>query len=302
MGIEERDKYTGYMTTGHDWNGIKELNTKVPKTVWIFLIISFVFSVICWILWPAWPLGRTYTKGVLETDQQKRVDQVVERAIDDRTIWTDRITKLDYAAIQSDQRLMHIVKQNGTRLFLDNCAACHGEEAEGGPGFPSLKDTAWLWGGTAEAISETIRVGINSEHEESRTSEMLAFGRDQILSRAQILEVADYVQSLSSTSATKGRQGLVGLPGKAVFIENCAACHGEKARGNIEFGAPDLTDDFWIYGGNRDAIFKTIWHGHKGHMPSWQGRLSEVDRKILTLYLLEISGMTANDRTNDSGG
>lgn len=289
MEIEERDKYTGHMTTGHDWNGIKELNTGVPNAVWIFLFISFVFSVICWILWPAWPLGDTYTKGILDTDQQKRVDQVVERAIDERVIWTNRITGLDYGKIQSDPRLMQIVRKSGGRLFLDNCAACHGEKGEGGPGFPALKDYAWLWGGTPEAIADTIRFGINSEHEDSRSSEMLAFGRDQILTRGEILKITDYVQSLSQAFPDQDGKKDDIASGKALFLENCSACHGEDAKGDIEMGAPDLTDSHWIYGGSRETIFKSVWNGRKGHMPGWQGRISEVDQKILTLYLLDIS-------------
>ncbi|MZR22782.1 cytochrome-c oxidase, cbb3-type subunit III [Sneathiella chungangensis] len=299
MGIEERDRYTGHMTTGHDWNGIKELNTKVPKAVWIFLFISFVFSVICWILWPAWPLGETYTRGILGTDQQKRVDQVVERAIEDRAIWTGRIMDMDYGEILSDQSLMQIARENGGRLFLDNCAACHGKKAEGGPGFPALKDTAWLWGGTPEIISESIRVGINSGHEDSRASEMLAFGRDQLLPRDEILTVIDYVQSLSPVSADQEPKQDRNAAGKALFLENCASCHGENAKGDVETGAPDLTDDFWIYGGTRAAIFATVWNGRKGHMPAWQGRLSDVDRKILTLFLLDLSGMDVDGRSNN---
>jgi cytochrome c oxidase cbb3-type subunit 3 len=298
MGVEERDKYTGHMTTGHDWNGIKELNTKVPKAVWIFLFLSFVFSVICWILWPAWPLGVTYTKGVLGTDQKKRVEQVVERAIVDRTNWTNKIAALDYSEIQEDQSLIHIVRENGGRLFLDNCAACHGEKAEGGPGFPALRDTAWLWGSTPEAIFETIRVGVNSEHEESRISEMLAFGRDQMLSRNEIIEVIDYVQTLSSVSDQQASSEAAVKSGKAIFLENCASCHGENAKGIIDTGAPDLTDNYWIYGGSREAIFRSVWNGHKGHMPSWQKRLSIVDRKILTLYLLDLAGNGSDEKAN----
>ena len=293
MAMNERDKYTGHMTTGHDWNGIKELNTKVPKPVWFFLVVTFLFSVIYWLLFPAWPLGVTYTKGLLGTDQHQRVDRLVEKAIIDRSVWTDRILELDYADIQNDPALMQIVSDNGGRLFRDNCSVCHGNMGKGGPGFPALTGTSWLWGGTPDAIFETIRVGVNSDHEESRLSEMMAFGRDQMLSRDEILAVTDYVLSLSDGTARAAAVSEDPTSGATIFMDNCASCHGENAKGNIDVGAPDLTDNYWIYGGGRDGVFNTVWNGHKGYMPAWQGRLPTVDRKILTLYLMDLANIKA---------
>lgn len=302
MGVEERDKYTGHMTTGHEWNGIKELNTRVPRVIWITLSLAFVFAVICWILYPAWPLGVTYTKGLLETNQHIRVDKDVERAIDSRAVWTDKIISLDYGQIQDDPNLMKIVRETGQTLFLDNCAACHGRTANGGPGFPSLRDKAWLWGGTPEAISETIRVGINASNDDTRMSQMLAFGHDQMLTRNQIDDVINYVLSLNKSAAQHDVGEASIASGKTVFLENCASCHGENAEGSIEVGAPNLTDDHWIYGGTRQAIFTTVWKGRMGQMPSWQGRLSAVDQKILTLYLLDLGTTDAEkSKSGDSG-
>ena len=176
MALDERDPHTGYMTTGHEWNGIKELNTPVPRVVYFFLIVTALFSVIYWVLMPAWPLGLTYTKGLLGIDQRTTVTESLKRAASEREAWTRRIGTESYQAIQNDPKLMTIVRQTGRTLYGDNCAACHGFDAKGGKGFPNLTTASWLWGGNPETIAETIRVGINSAHPNTRSGQMLAFG------------------------------------------------------------------------------------------------------------------------------
>jgi cytochrome c oxidase cbb3-type subunit 3 len=288
MAVEkqERDGYTGYLTTGHEWNGITELNTPVPRVVYFFLTIAFLFSVGYWILMPAWPLGVTYTKGLLGINQRKIVAASLEQAAIDRSVWTKRIETESFAAIQSDPKLMDIVRETGHTLFGNNCAACHGRDAKGGPGFPDLTTSSWLWGGNPEQIFNTIRVGINSAHPDTHVSQMPAFGRDQMLPAADVIKVATFVYSLSHPDA-RGIDPKTVEAGKTIFAANCVACHGNDAKGNSELGAPNLTDKFWIYGGSLETIDTTIWGGHQGHMPTWESRLSELDRKILTLYLLD---------------
>src|SRR5690606_16650429 len=277
MSVGERDPHTGHMTTGHDWNGIKELNTPVPRPVWFFLIATFLFSVVLWILMPTWPLGLTYTKGILGIDQRDVVTEDVQQAAARRaSYWADEKAGRDCDWYRSDEALCGTVRETGLTLFGDNCIVCHGAEARGGPGFPSVTGGAWLWGGSPEEVAETIRVGINSDHPETRVSQMLAFGRDQMLDRQAILDVTAYVQSLSGAGSAGTGDTATLAAGKTVFTENCAACHGDDGRGMKEMGAPDLTDDLWIYGGNRDAIYRSIFHGRQGHMPHWEGRLLEV--------------------------
>lgn len=288
---EVRDSYTGYLTTGHEWNGITELNTPVPRAVYFFLTLAFLFSVGYWVLMPAWPLGDTYTKGLLGIDQRKVVAASLTAAATDRSAWSRKIAGEDYAAIQADPALMAVVRETGHTLFGNNCAACHGVDAKGGPGFPNLTTSSWLWGGKPEDIFNTIKVGINSAHKDSRSSQMPAFGRDQMLPRGDVLKAASYVYSLSHPG-TKDLDPKNVEAGKAIFAANCVACHGENAKGNAELGAPDLTDKSWIYGGDLETIDTTIWGGRQGHMPTWEGRLSDLDRKILTLYLLDKRGAT----------
>lgn len=282
----DRDGFTGYLTTGHEWNGIKELNTPVPRAVYFFLTVTFLFSVVYWVLMPAWPVGRTFTRGLLGNDQHKIVAASLRDAAADRSVWTKQIETGEYAAIQADPALMSRVRETGHTLFGNNCAPCHGVDAKGGPGFPNLTTSSWLWGGSPENIFNTIRVGINSAHKDTRTSQMPAFGRDQMLPRADVLKVAAFVYSLSNPGAKELDPKAVEA-GKKIFADNCVACHGENAKGNPELGAPDLTDKFWIYGGDLGTIDNTVWGGRQGRMPTWESRLSALDRKILTLYLLD---------------
>lgn len=288
MAVTERDPHTGYLTTGHEWNGIKELNTPVPRAVYFFLIATALFSLGYWILFPAFPLGSTYTKGLLGVDQRATVNESLQRASLNRKGWTKQIETQDYQTIQADPALMAIVRQTGRTLFGDNCAACHGLHAKGGKGFPNLTTESWLWGGDPEAIAETIRVGINSGHPNSRVAQMLAFGRDNILPRADVENVVSYVQSLSDSAAANQIPQEQLDSGKTIFAANCASCHGEDGKGKSDLGAPDLTDRNWIYGGDPQSIFTTVWHGRQGQMPAWENRLGPLERKILALYLVDL--------------
>ena len=281
-----RDGLTGYLTTGHEWNGITELNTPVPRVVYLFLTAAFLFSLVYWVLMPAWPIGSSYTRGLLGVDQHQIVAATLKQEALDRSQWSGKIASESYAAIAADPALMTIVRETGHTLFGNNCAACHGIDATGGPGFPNLTTSSWLWGGKPEEIFTTIRVGINSAHPDTHVSQMPAFGRDQMLKREDVFKAASYVYSLSNPDSREVDPENV-VVGRAIFAANCVACHGTDAKGNSEVGAPNLTDQFWIYGGTLETIDTTIWGGRQGHMPTWEARLSELDRKILTLYLLD---------------
>ena len=281
-----RDPHTGYLTTGHEWDGITELNSPVPRPVWWFLSVTHLAALACIILLPAIPLWFTYSKGLLGTDQHSALNAAVAVATDRRSDWTARIADTPYADIQADPALMTIVRDTGATLFGTNCSACHGTGAMGGPGFPNLTDADWLWGSDPDAIAETLRVGINVAHPESRIAQMPAFGHDESLTRSEVALLVDYVIGLSAPETD-----LNPAPNPAaatLFADNCAACHGEQGRGQIETGTPNLTDTLWLYGGDAVAIRATLWTGRQGQMPAWEGRLTETDRKILTLYVLDL--------------
>lgn len=288
MAVEERDPHTGYLTTGHEWSGIKELNTPVPRAVYLFLIATVLFSVVYWILMPAWPTGVTFTKGLLGIDQRTTLEADLREAAAERKAWSDQIEANSYDDIRKDPKLMRIVRQTGQTLYRENCAACHGSGAQGSKGYPSLTNDSWLWGGDPATVAETIRVGINSSHKDSRLSQMMAFGRDGVLKEREVDDVVGYVRSLSDPKVARDTPAPRLDAGKAVFAANCAACHGDDGKGKTEMGAPDLTDHFWIYGGDLQSVSSSVWNGRQGKMPTWDGRLSALDRKILALYLTDL--------------
>ncbi|WP_018633816.1 cytochrome-c oxidase, cbb3-type subunit III [Neomegalonema perideroedes] len=287
MALTEKDPITGRETTGHEWNGIKELNTPIPRVVFLFLGLTFAFSLLWWALMPAWPLGASYTRGLLGADHRQDVSRALGAAQLDRQAWTQEMESLPYAEIEARPDLMRVVSESGRRLFGDNCAACHGAEGRGGPGFPDLSAKLWLWGGELETIEETLRVGINSTHEETRYGQMLAFGRDGMLSRPEIASVISFLRAHAQNVGEPDPRDAQGAEaGAEIFAEQCVSCHGEDARGLKTAGAPDLTDGYWLYGGDRASLTQTLVNGRQGHMPHWEDRLSLAERRILTLYVL----------------
>ena len=280
--VPERDPVSGYLTTGHAWNGITELNSPVPQAVWGFMVVAHVAALVILILMPAIPLGRSFTQGLLGTNDGQRVDAQVAAAAAVRAPWTDAILATDFAAIKADPALMHIVRSTGAPLFGSNCAACHGVLGGGNAGFPRLNDADWLWGNDPETIYETLRVGINSTHPDTRYALMPAFGHDELLTREQIETLIPYVIGLGTPATVPVPEAVT------LFTDNCASCHGEAGKGLIVVGAPNLTDAVWQYGGSTDAIRATLRNGRHGLMPAWEGRLTEADRKILTLYVLDL--------------
>ena len=284
MSVRERDPLTGHETTGHEWNGITELNTRVPRAVWWFIGITHVWAFLYWILMPSWPLITTYTPGLLGFNEKEHIDrQIVDR--DAARAWTEPMETLSIDGIRADPALMEVVDQTAPALFGDNCAACHGTDAAGGPGFPSLVDDAWLWGGGSDAIMETLRVGINSEHPDTRYAQMLAFGRDQVLSRDEIRAVVEYVRSLGGAGVDEETRNA----GQEIFAENCSSCHGEDGGGLTDLGAPNLTNSFWIYGGDEESMFKTVHDGRQGWMPAFENRLGLGERKLLTIHIQDLA-------------
>jgi cytochrome c oxidase cbb3-type subunit III len=287
MSEKEIDSVTGVETTGHVWDGdLKELNKPLPKW-WLYTFYAcVVWSIGYWAVYPAWPTLSGYTKGMLGYSQRGEVAKEVAAAKADQAKYFDQIAATPLAEIEKNQELMPFVMAGGAAVFGDNCGPCHGKGAQGAVGYPNLNDDDWLWGGTADAIHQTIMHGIRSGDPETREMAMPRFGLDEILQPAQIKDTAQYVLSLSghSTDAAAAERG------KAIFAENCAACHGEDGKGNQDLGAPNLTDGIWLYGGKAADIEKTIQTGRGGVMPYWSGRLDPVTIKMLTVYVHALGG------------
>ena len=289
MEVGQRDPVTGREMTGHEWNGIKELDTPVPRGVLMFLIVTHLWAVVWWFLVPAWPLGTTYTRGLLGADPRPVVAAALKSDIaGGRAEWIWRIETEPYDVILADEGLMQIVRSTGRQLFGDNCAACHGRDGRGGANYPDLTDDDWLWGGGPDMIEQTLRVGINTLHPDTRMAQMPAFGRDEMLDRQQVRNVAAYVYSLGNPSFSSAENVERIEAGREVFLKNCTPCHGEDAKGKRDVGAPDLTDARWVYGGGLDTIIASVHGGRQGHMPTWDERLSDGEIRTLALYVHDL--------------
>ncbi|MCB1461296.1 MAG: cytochrome-c oxidase, cbb3-type subunit III [Nitratireductor sp.] len=279
-GEREIDPVTGYDTTGHQWGPIRELNTPFPMIALVALALAFGYSVIAWFLLPAWPTGRHYTPGLLALDQGQEAMRDFRAIQARRGEWFSRFADPDFASLVADRSLMAEVMPAATRLYHDNCAACHGDDGGGGPGFPNLRDNHWLWGGEPAKIAETIAVGINSDDTDTRVAQMPSFDWIEIAERNSI---ADYVVQLPSGNTDPASAG-----GK-LFADNCASCHGDGGVGGLDNGAPSLTDHSVIYGQDLSTELITLRHGRQGVMPAWVPRLTVEEVNLLALYVWQRS-------------
>ena len=180
---------------------------------------------------------------------------------------------------------MNFAIAGGRAAFGDNCATCHGQGGAGqSGGFPSLADDSWLWGGDLESIHQTLLYGIRFDHEDTRFSEMPAFG--EILGPEEIDAVAEYVLSLSGQAENEE----AAKQGAEIFAEQCAACHGEAGEGMVELGAPRLSDQIWLYGGTKEQVVAQIRQPQHGVMPAWVDRLDPETIKMLAVYVHSLGG------------
>ncbi|KPL52439.1 cytochrome C oxidase Cbb3 [Prosthecomicrobium hirschii] len=283
MAERDIDRLSGISTTGHEWDGLKELNNPLPKW-WLWTWYACIaWALVYYVLYPSWPLASSYTKGLLGYSQrQDALDKVAEGQAA-RAVIGKGLATAELSAIAADPKMREFAMANGKAAFGDNCAPCHGSAGVGGPGFPSLQDDDWLWGGKLSDIHQTLKVGIRSTHDETRQTQMPAFGKDGVLKKDEISTVADYVLSLSG-------KGTATPAGKQLFADNCASCHGEDGKGNIEMGAPNLTDAIWLYGGTKEKIVETVTNSRAGVMPTWEGRLDPVTIKSLAVYVHSLGG------------
>ncbi len=274
----ETDPLTGQTTTGHEWDGIKELDTPLPRTVVWFYAASLLFAAGCFVLLPAVPYVTDYTRGLLDHSSRAAVMSEVEEADERRREAHSDLLAAVPAALKAGTGLGD---RAAAVLFDDNCAACHGRDLAGRPGFPDLRDSDWLWPNDLEGIITTIRYGVNADHDETRASEMPAYGRDGLLAQADITAVTEYVLEI----AGHDHDAALSAAGAVVFAEQCASCHGDDGRGGLANGAPNLTDDKWLYGGGREAVLDILWTGKSGVMPAWNDRLDEIAIRSLALYV-----------------
>ncbi len=281
------DSHTGMATTGHEWDGIRELNTPLPRWWLTILYMTIVWAFFYCIAYPAIPLFQTFTKGVLGWSARGSVNEEVAELRAQRGPMVAALSNASLKGIEQTPQLRNFAIAQGKAAFGDNCAPCHGAGGGGSKGFANLNDDDWLWGGTLEQISATLTHGIRAGDDLGHLGAMPAFGRDGILKANEISVVADYVRSLSGLPVTTGADLKTGAK---VFAENCAVCHADNGKGNMELGAPNLTDAIWLYGPEKATIVEGLTNGRGGVMPAWAGRLDATTIKALTVYVHTLGG------------
>jgi len=282
----EKDAVTGQMTTGHDWDGVRELNQPLPKW-WLYVFwATVVWAVVFCVLYPSVPWVHGYFHGVLGYSQRADAEAATAAVAKQRDVWMERIAVLPYAEIRQDRQLMEAATSAGRIIFAENCQACHGAGGGGAPGFPALAAGNWIWGGTLDDIRQTVTYGIRSGHDKARQSQMPRFGLDGILKPEEIQAVADYVMTLYGETKPSPRLEA----GRRVFAENCAVCHGDAGQGNREVGGPRLASRAHLFGSDRNSVVERIGNPKMGVMPNWNTRLGEAAIKSVTLYVHSMGG------------
>ncbi|MDF1856690.1 cytochrome-c oxidase, cbb3-type subunit III [Pseudooceanicola sp.] len=284
MSNDLKDKHG---TTGHEWDGIEELNTPLPRW-WLWTLYAcIVWAVIYSIAYPAWPMIKSATPGFLGYSTRAEVAADIAAVETSQAGINQQLASAELTEIAADGDLNGYAVSQGGAVFRTWCAQCHGSGAAGAKGYPNLLDDDWLWGGDIEAIHTTVSHGIrNTEDDDARYSEMPAFGRDELLEEEQIDQVVNFVMSLSGTPQDAGKVEA----GALVFEENCAACHTEDGTGDREQGAPNLTDAIWLYGGDYATLKETVTNARFGVMPAWAGRLNEAQIRAVAVYVHQLGG------------
>lgn len=274
-------------TTGHVWDGLEEFDNPMPRWwLWTFYA-CIIWAVGYTIAYPAWPMISRATPGLLGWSTRANVQADIDAMTEANAEINARLASTELTSIADDGELNKFAVSSGAAVFLTWCAQCHGSGAAGAKGYPNLLDDGWLWGGDIEAIHTTISHGIRTEEDDdTRYSEMPAFGRDELLETEEIDQVVNYVMSLSGEA-----QDASGVArGAVIFEENCAACHGADATGDRELGAPNLGDAIWLFGGDYATLTQTVTNSRFGVMPSWNQRLSESQVRAVAIYVHQLGG------------
>ena len=288
---QDIDQHTGVETTGHEWDGIKELNNPLPRW-WLYIwYATIAFSIVYMVIMPAIPalpgLG-TNTRGVGGYSDRVLVAQQVDALQAARVDAGSALVNASLQEIETNRSLQQFAMAAGESAFGDNCATCHGAGGRGAKGYPVLADDVWLWDGTLDGIEFTIRHGIRSAtNEETRFSLMPAFGRDKLLTSSQINDVVDHVLTISGRDVA---DKAAAERGAGIFALQCASCHGVDGTGDHNIGAPNLTDQDWLFGGSEQDIYNTVYSARNAEMPAWGGRLDDVTIKSLAVYVHSLGG------------
>ena len=286
MANRRIDQPTGTETVGHEWDGIEELDTPMPRWwLWTFYA-SIVFALGYVALYPAWPMIHRGSEGALGWTSRADLAREMSEQKAEMAPMLNAIAGVPIEHLADNQARMQAAVAGGRAAFKVNCVQCHGSGAAGSQtlGYPNLNDDDWLWGGDLATIQTTITHGARDPSDgQTRQSQMPAFGRDGILTAEQIGEVADHVLSLSGKAQDNAA-------GAQLFEQNCAVCHGPAGKGTRAVGAPNLSDAIWLYGGTRQDVIAQVTNPRMGTMPAWGRRLDAVTIKMLAAYVHSLGG------------
>ncbi len=281
------DEATSTETVGHEWDGIEELNTPLPRWwLWTFYA-CIVFSIGYMIVYPAIPLLSKGTEGVWGWSSRGQLADEISAENERKAPVLAALSQVPIEQLAKDPERMRSAIAGGAAAFKVNCVQCHGAGAAGSPGYPNLNDDDWLWGGDLAAIEYTIVHGVRHPGDaQTRNSMMPAFGRDGLLSAAEIDDLTSFVLTLSG----REKQSAASTRGAATFEAQCALCHGADGSGMRDFGGPNLADAIWLYGSSRAAVRSQIHDPSQGVMPAWGDRLDPVTIRMLSAYVHSLGG------------
>jgi cytochrome c oxidase cbb3-type subunit 3 len=281
------DAPTGTSTVGHQWDGIEELDTPMPRWWLLTFYACIVFAIGYAIAYPAIPLANSATKGLLGWSSQGDLAKELAAEATRQAPIKLALAQLPIEQLPGNPQLLRAAERGGKSAFKVHCVQCHGAGAAGSKGYPNLNDDDWIWGGDLGALQTTLINGIRHPgNDETRVSQMPAFGRDEILQKAEISDVVSHVRVISG----QDKPSAAAARGAALFEANCAVCHGAAGKGNRELGAPNLSDAIWLYGGDRASLTTTIVNARGGVMPAWGQRLDPVTIKMLAAYVHSLGG------------
>jgi cytochrome c oxidase cbb3-type subunit 3 len=286
-GARDIDEQTGVATTGHSWDGIRELNNPLPRWwLWTFYV-TIVFAIGYTIAYPALPGLHGATGGMMGWSSRGDIRQELAQAESARAAQRDRVKTTPIEQVLADPELRQFAIGAGASLFKVNCVQCHGSGAQGGRGYPNLNDDSWIFGGTPAQILQTVTHGVRAADDPDTRAppDMPKFG-DGVLTQQQIGQAAEFALKISGQAHDEA----LAAEGQKIFTENCAACHGDSGQGNQQQGVPQLNDAIWLYGGTKDDIMAQIKSPRRGTMPAWQHRLSETAVKELAAYVHSLGG------------
>lgn len=287
MAEKRIDAPTGTETMGHEWDGIEELDTPMPRW-WLWtLYATIVWGIAYSIAYPAWPMISNATSGMLGWTSRGQLEKTMDAHALARAPISQAIAAMPIERLDQNPQLMQAAIEGGRAAFKVHCVQCHGSGAAGSKGYPNLNDDDWLWGGDIKAIHYSIEHGIrNPDHDQTRFSAMPAFGRDGILKSSEIADITAHVRTISGQQ----KANAAAQRGAKLFVDNCAVCHGAEGYGDRKLGAPDLTDAIWLYGGDAESIGATIANSRNGVMPRWGEKLDSVTVKMLAAYVHSLGG------------